>query len=95
MTKAVRTTVFFVLSLFFVCNAWAGEELNTAITKSFLTGLLRCWWLFALAIGFFILREYLKTPKVKGKIGEKVTDLGLKLTLDPKTYTNTDFKITF
>ena len=59
---------------------------NDLLAKSFLTGLLHNWWIFALAIGFFILREYLRSPKVKGKIGEKVTDLGLKLTLDPKTY---------
>ena len=56
------------------------------LTKSFLSGLLRYWWLFAILIAFLILRECLRSPRFKGKLGEKATNLGLKLRLNPASY---------
>jgi len=59
---------------------------NSILAKSFLTGLLHYWWLLAIGIIFLIVREYLKSPKFKGKLGEQATNLGLKLKLDSNIY---------
>jgi hypothetical protein len=59
---------------------------NSILAKSFLTGLLHYWWLLAIAIIFLIIREYLRSPKFKGKFGEQATNLGLKLKLAPNIY---------
>lgn len=57
-----------------------------SLTESFLKGLLHFWWIFAIAIIFLIIREYLKSSKFKGKLGEQATNLGLKLKLNPNIY---------
>jgi len=60
---------------------------NSIFIEAYLTGLLKVWWLIALLIIFLFVKNYLKSPKIKGKIGEQMTDIGLGLKL------NADYKV--